>query len=177
MIGFAHFQLSTNINRSCTQHFPRNDLTRFGFGTVTEAESTMMRVFTVAPINEQIVTDILRLEIVLDKIIKERSYCPRIQLSQRSLSSQTRQKRVMKNALKRSSRVSTYSLPAIHPDAAAAVEQLRLRAAWKGAAIEIFSTGDSRSGSSTDDDTNDSGADKELNEEDGKDDDAEEGPW
>jgi hypothetical protein len=179
VIGFAYFKLSTNIHRSLTQHLPRNDLTRFGFGTVTEAESTMMRVFTVAPSNEQIVTDILRLETVLDMIIKERgAIVPELNFRRGHRAFRHDKKGVMKNALKKSSRVSTYSLPAMHPDATAAVEQLRLRAARKGAAIEISSAEDSGSGSSTDDDENDSGADKEQDEEseeDGEGDDEEEG--
>jgi len=72
---------------------------------------------------------------------------------------------LLKNALKRSSRVSTYSLPAMHPDATEAVEQLRLRVVNMGVPIEISSAEDSGSGTSTDDDENDSGADREQDEE------------
>ncbi len=70
----------------------------------------------------------------------------------------------LKNALKRSFRVSTYALPPLHPDATEAVE--RLRAAGRGLPIEISSAEDSGSGTSTDDDEKDSGADKEHDEED-----------
>ena len=49
----------------------------------------------------------------------------------------------------------------MHPDAAAAVEQLRLHAVRMGVPIEFVSDEDSGSDTSTDDDENDSGADKE----------------
>ena len=134
----------------------RNNSKRFSFGTVPEVESTMERVFTVSPSSAQIVADILRLETVLDMIIKERgAIVPELNFR--------RGHRALRHDNK-GSRVSTYSLPAKHPDATEAVEQLRLHAANMGLPIEISSAEDSGSGTSTDDDENDSGADREQDE-------------
>ena len=117
--------------------------------------------------------DILRLKTVLDMIIKERgAIVPELNFRRghRAL------RHDKKGLLKRSSRVSTYSLPAKHPDATEAVEQLRLHAANMGLPIETSSAEDSGSGTSTDDDENDSGADREQDgeaENEGEGDDAE----
>lgn len=132
----------------------RNNSKRFSFGTVPEVESTMERVFTVSPSSAQIVADILRLETVLDMIIKERgAIVPELNFRRGYRALTHDKKGLLKNALKRSSRVSTYSLPAMHPDATKAVEQLRLRATNMGVSIEISSAENSGSGTSTDDDT------------------------
>ena len=115
-VGFAYFKQCTTIHRSISQHMARNYSKRFSFGTVPEVESTMERVFTVSPSSAQIVADILRLETVLDMIIKERgAIVPELNFRRGYRALTHDKKGLLKNALKRSSRVSTYSLPAMHP--------------------------------------------------------------
>ena len=100
----------------------RNNPKRFSFGTVAEVESTMKRVFTVAPTSAQIVADILRLKTVLDMIIKERgAIVPELNFRRGHRALRHDKKGLLKTPLKRRSRVSTYSSPAMHPDATEAV--------------------------------------------------------
>ena len=55
---------------SLTSILPKEDPARFKMGTPAEVESTLRRCWTVAPTSDQIVSDILALPRVLEKIIE-----------------------------------------------------------------------------------------------------------
>ena len=89
----------------------------------------MKRVFTVAPTVEQICTDILRLDRVLEQIvIAEGAIVPDLNFRSGHRALRHDKKGPLKTALKCSSRVSTYTMPAIHADAQAGIAALQARA-------------------------------------------------
>ena len=70
--GFAHLQRSVKLHTSLTSVLKADHPCRFNMGTVHEVESTLRRVWTVAPTSEQIVADIQGFPHVVQKIIDAR---------------------------------------------------------------------------------------------------------
>ena len=56
--------------RSVTSLYDNNDIRKFKMGTPAEVWSTMARCWEVEPTSERIVEDIMKLDMVLDKIIE-----------------------------------------------------------------------------------------------------------
>ena len=100
------------IHRTVSQEFPIGDPRRFNFGTVSEVESTMERVFTVPPSAHQILTDIMRLPRVVEQIIAHDGAIVQV-FNFRSGHRAERHdmKSALQNPLKKSHRKATYELP------------------------------------------------------------------
>jgi hypothetical protein len=114
------------FHRTVTQILAITDPHRFSFGTVPQVESTLKRVFTVAPTNQQIETDIFRLPTILNRIIEVKgAIVPEMSFRSGHRLLRHDKKGILKTALKRSSRVATYQLPDMHLDAQMGIEKLK----------------------------------------------------
>ena len=89
----------------------------------------MRRVFTVTPKAEQICTDILRLDRVLEQIVlADGAIVPELNFRSGHRALRHDKKGPLKTALNRSFRVFTYAMPAMHADAEAGIAALQARA-------------------------------------------------
>ena len=88
----------------------------------------MRRVFTVAPTAGQIYTDILRLDRVFKQIVlAEGAIVPELNFRSGHRALRHDKKGPLKTALEHSSRISTYTMPAMYADAQSGIAALQAR--------------------------------------------------
>ncbi len=113
-------------HRALTSCYYNTDPMKFKFGTIPEALSTMLRCWTVSPTSNEIVKDITDFERVLQKVVEKNGIvCHEDFLRHGHRALRHDQKGLRKTKLKNRDRIATNILKAYHPDANAAIQNIK----------------------------------------------------